>query len=1350
MNGSETWKVAPNISRQQYFEKSQSALRERKPITGELVKRFGLYGYEAFISAIFMGIFLLSIVLMVETMLYPVTTLVFGRNGFCCRRMVKVKKKRCVVHAPMRTRMVPLKGYFLLYLTLCSDFGVNAAKSGTGKENPMNSSGSITCSGATYPGPNVFSGGPIQDFGGAMSFEERTTRDRITAVQHAREFTFLLRENDLAMEVEGLRAQNHDGTIHIRTYGLREMDRGQRPLQLAIFGDDIAWEIVARIRRLWHDELGDQDYADVHMMDPQLPNYLSGGIDELHLLVDLRPVLGGIPILVLNLIRNEHDPNFGHEIRAARTNRETQCGDLFQVNSFARLCQANYVNCRCDEMNTWQFQVDAHEWLEVFSGQRVDLLTELQYSNLHEGEVEGDEHGLMQVNQILNARNGWAYVYTPGLDEPYQVLDHGRADEPILEYIEHIYRHRNHFAGALETYIIESQPVDLTRRQAIGYMVFETRRVPATSVGILLDIEFYANDRPAAPGGPHPNEEWRECIWIGRRQTRNSLIRLVNMEQFCLRPGDQCLVYHRGGYWNSLEMRERIITHGDYVQIKALQRNTRVQLSYQWQCAERGQPIEEAAQMERQVLGRLTRRRRIPREVRDGTAFLQISMKRKDHKRNGGNETFATFARTRLPPPGNGPQEARSRRTQRIRFDDEVIRVDNQGRTEKWRDHAISNDYVLGTCQRKEAGENNDFYNSFVTNIRFEKVQENNEIPRSLTLERKENYETTLDEPDPQQEKHGLKIILPISEDDLSSYRGRLNYEQKEECEDVKAAQSLYNWMNEIQIIPQYDRTEVTWKSPSQRWVWKELWYLQQADEFHFYMDGARRTDDLASAVVMYAKVGSNWYFGGFVYYNFGDEGEGYGSYEAELMSQAMSCKWANDEVRLQRFNYGTTPKIVMIYDSHAAGKAAEGSFGGKLDNHFFVVARSMYQFLQEGQEIDAQEVYQKAHVGDPGNESVDDVAKWALSQKSKQAPWSRLAQGDDLSFQWLWWIAKEHRGNPQSISLMDLLRLPKATASHDDRILKEMQVESKKQDVHKTTETSISVITYNINSVNDTGKKKNQKRCSPTTMDALTRLYAKQGVDIILLQETRLRRTLPGNGFYNFYQSFAGPKGQGGILIGIAKKKGGLGYEPIKVENIKVMHSDPELLVLRVHDASLKAIVLAGHAPHAAREADLIEAWWTQLRKMLKEKAPGWPVIGGIDANARLGSLESENIGNFQGTQENEGGRQLHLFCSETDTWCPSTFQGVQRGPGETWKHPNGAEARLDYVIAPMQWKKCRVKTRIAGELAMGNSLYDHRPGNGGHSGSRGARDRESEPEDQDGKTQAGLCKSFSPKNYE
>eukprot|EP00969_Alexandrium_andersonii_P083807 3697770-Alexandrium_andersonii.AAC.1 len=71
------------------------------------------------------------------------------------------------------------------------------------------------------------------------------------------------------------------------------------------------------------------------------------------------------------------------------------------------------------------------------------------------------------------------------------------------------------------------------------------------------------------------------------------------------------------------------------------------------------------------------------------------------------------------------------------------------------------------------------------------------------------------------------------------------------------------------------------------------------------------------------------------------------------------------------------------------------------------------------------------------------------------------------------------------------------------------------------------------------------------------------------------------------------------------------------------------------------------------------------------------------IDANARLGSVASQAVGNYASVPEDESGTLFREWAEGAGMAVATTFPEVAQGvqPG-TWTSSNGSVHRLDYVV--------------------------------------------------------------------
>ena len=415
--------------------------------------------------------------------------------------------------------------------------------------------------------------------------------------------------------------------------------------------------------------------------------------------------------------------------------------------------------------------------------------------------------------------------------------------------------------------------------------------------------------------------------------------------------------------------------------------------------------------------------------------------------------------------------------------------------------------------------------------------------------------------------------------------------------------------------------------------------------------------------------------------------------------------------------HYGTIPPVTFHYDSTAAGLGASGDQEGDPNCPFYIAARTAHHILHQGLQIKVNMSYEKAHAGIFGNECADDIARSAAENvECRLDNWEVfLVQRNQMHLKWLWWTFTH---DFYTVLEGTEVKISKPKASFDQSIIDSL---TDKDTVLKSTtseELDLRITSYNAQTLNQ-GARRNQQgfQASPMKLQAWTRLMREQNIQLFAVQETRLKRHLQENNGYLLFQSLADPRGQGGILIGISKtqsffkKRDKENETPLAEGDVKIVHSEPEILVVQIEGQGIKMTIAAAHGPHTGYPSTKIKDWWTRFNKILKEAGAGRETILLIDSNARLGDQTSAHVGGYQPEEEHFTSELLKDTLKETGTWIPSTFPHIQCGPGATWQHPCGAESRLDYVCTPLTWRSHSIQTRVAGELTLQEHTHDHRP---------------------------------------
>ena len=165
----------------------------------------------------------------------------------------------------------------------------------------------------------------------------------------------------------------------------------------------------------------------------------------------------------------------------------------------------------------------------------------------------------------------------------------------------------------------------------------------------------------------------------------------------------------------------------------------------------------------------------------------------------------AAHARDRLPPPGNGPKR-------RVTFNDIVVNVTVEGNLETWKDHSISNDFVLGSIQKKENKGANEFHDDYMNKIRFEDVGNRpkevcsepgeHQMDRSLPLRRLPVEEEAIDANDGSDvEQDDYAHHLPILEEEGEGTDHQSGCIAQLCAEDTEGVYDLHRWLEKVKIM---------------------------------------------------------------------------------------------------------------------------------------------------------------------------------------------------------------------------------------------------------------------------------------------------------------------------------------------------------------------------------------------------------------------------------------------------------------------------------------------------------------------------------------------------------------------
>ena len=216
--------------------------------------------------------------------------------------------------------------------------------------------------------------------------------------------------------------------------------------------------------------------------------------------------------------------------------------------------------------------------------------------------------------------------------------------------------------------------------------------------------------------------------------------------------------------------------------------------------------------------------------------------------------------------------------------------------------------------------------------------------------------------------------------------------------------------------------------------------------------------------------------------------------------------------------------------------------------------------------------------------------------------------------------------------------------------------------------------------------------------MESLVRSFDHEQVHIVGIQETRSQlhghTTCEG---YHVLSSSASKKGVGGVQLWI-RACWNTSQGPLRIDacNLHILAATTQRMAVRLCKDDLRLVVIVAHAP-ACPTFDEATAFWSAMSAMIPSALRSWPLIALIDANARVGSETSNCVGSFGAEVENLAGECFHSWLHQNSLYLPQTDGDVHQGPHETWVHPTGSGARIDFVAIDQALRASGMSTWVS-----------------------------------------------------
>ena len=463
---------------------------------------------------------------------------------------------------------------------------------------------------------------------------------------------------------------------------------------------------------------------------------------------------------------------------------------------------------------------------------------------------------------------------------------------------------------------------------------------------------------------------------------------------------------------------------------------------------------------------------------------------------------------------------------------------------------------------------------------------------------------------------------------------------------------------------------------------------MELPERYEFYTDGtAKGNTNGAAAVVCIARRNGRWYWMGTrAVEQFSDTT----SNRMEASALLVALLWAHDQIS-QHETSNSFAEIGFYYDSMISGNVASGIWTPVKNKDLQEANRGLVHWLQERRPVKWIEWHHTpAHAGNPWNEAADTVAN-AISTGLLQAPpvqciVDQMEPRNMIEWLWYWervrWSPDLRFSSRGPKLLSHNFSEPKQTMEHpiQGHLSNQEETETLKGDY-----TTLKLGTANVLTLfpNRRDGELATGRYISARMESLIRQFDRTGYHVIGLQETRSK--MQGHQVVEPFHILSHPaskKGHGGVQIWIRKSwQTTEGLLKISRDNLQILHSEEEILIVKLHKGPLRFLLVTAHAP-SSQKPDQGEVFWKHLTEQISNTYQRWPIIIFVDANARLGEGSSERIGPITEDVENAAGKIFRQWIETSRLTPPSTWR-CHQGPTFTWTNSTGEKtSRLDYIL--------------------------------------------------------------------
>ena len=345
-------------------------------------------------------------------------------------------------------------------------------------------------------------------------------------------------------------------------------------------------------------------------------------------------------------------------------------------------------------------------------------------------------------------------------------------------------------------------------------------------------------------------------------------------------------------------------------------------------------------------------------------------------------------------------------------------------------------------------------------------------------------------------------------------------------------------------------------------------------------------------------------------------------------------------------------------------------------------------------------------HAGNPFNELADRVAKAASknqmpTQMLSKTLWRVVAS---VYLPWMWMLPGAASDLP---SLEHIIQGQYEPADPVPADCFPVNPADEAEEVKMTADVRVALhfVSYNVQSL-------------LTCREIVLQQLIDRHVTVCGMQETRARTASQCQSRHFFEFASAAVNGEGGCSLLFARN---LPYAKVKgkalhfsKDHFRCVLADHRRLAVTVTAPHCTMLCLVAHAPHSGASHCEIREWWDKLHRDVLPFTKDRQCIGFVDANAQVGSVTDDSVGNHAAALENFSGECFRDWMGRFQLFAPSTFFNrvgacVPAAAEPTWTSPKGTQHRIDYIALPQSWQMSYLAPTVCEDFV--TMTIDHYP---------------------------------------